>query len=244
VSVKHPFVFLPQGSQSLPVVPIHTRTTTEFLHGGMILHSTRIIPAAGWIFPWLLLWMFGVRRISAGSPPKQKILDPRPGWSAQEEDDKNEDDNNVFVPRPRIIGGSNAQQDRYPYFVSMIDNAGRHTCAGTLVAPDIVLTAAHCRGSFAKAQIGRWDRRSTSSNEDDYEEIAIDFPELPHPNYSDEGFKNDFMLVKLTSQSTKTFIRLNNNPDVPLGIVRDELTIVGFGNTVLAYPVIQAFCRK
>jgi secreted trypsin-like serine protease len=51
---------------------------------------------------------------------------------------------NVFS-QPRIIGGENAEPNRYPYMVSLLKPSGVHTCGGVLVAKDVVLTAAHCR---------------------------------------------------------------------------------------------------
>jgi transmembrane serine protease 13 len=155
----------------------------------------------------------------------ERIVDPRPGFetSLLTED-------NLFVPQPRIIGGSNARQDRYPYFVSLVDFTGAHTCGGSLVAPDIVLTAGHCQGATRRAHVGRWNRQD--GNGDDYDDIAIEFPEYPHPEYSDEGFPNDFMIVKLSRQSSEPIVMLNGNPNLPRGNVEDEVTVIGFGNTV------------
>ena len=45
----------------------------------------------------------------------------------------------------RIIGGNDAPYGRYPYMVSLLNEAGEHTCGGSLVAADVVITAAHCR---------------------------------------------------------------------------------------------------
>ena len=46
----------------------------------------------------------------------------------------------------RIVNGQDANPiDRYPYFVSLVDRTYTHRCGGTLIAPDVVLTAAHCK---------------------------------------------------------------------------------------------------
>jgi secreted trypsin-like serine protease len=48
-------------------------------------------------------------------------------------------------PEPRIIGGQDAVKGQYPYLVALDSPSGVHTCMGSLVAPDMVLTAAHCK---------------------------------------------------------------------------------------------------
>eukprot|EP00529_Nitzschia_sp_RCC80_P007807 CAMPEP_0113509608 /NCGR_PEP_ID=MMETSP0014_2-20120614/37671_1 /TAXON_ID=2857 /ORGANISM="Nitzschia sp." /LENGTH=1244 /DNA_ID=CAMNT_0000405459 /DNA_START=1 /DNA_END=3732 /DNA_ORIENTATION=- /assembly_acc=CAM_ASM_000159 len=102
----------------------------------------------------------------------------------------------------RIVGGTDTSEERYPYFVSLLNSRAQHVCGGSLVAPDLVLTAAHCVSSSSTirwVQVGRWKRRrdslssSTSSSgessgtsttsaqsqsydsiDDDYEEFDLD----------------------------------------------------------------------
>ena len=47
--------------------------------------------------------------------------------------------------RSLIIGGVKAPLGRYPYFVSLSQTQGSEgECGGSLIAPDIFLTAGHC----------------------------------------------------------------------------------------------------
>jgi V8-like Glu-specific endopeptidase len=57
-------------------------------------------------------------------------------------------DNNINEAEeisPRIAGGQNAVQGRYPYYVALRDKNDKFRCGGSLIAPNIVLTAAHCQ---------------------------------------------------------------------------------------------------
>ena len=56
----------------------------------------------------------------------------------------------------RIIGGKEAVAGKYSYVVSLADDIG-HFCGGSLIAPDVVLTAAHCQGGSYDIIVGRQD---------------------------------------------------------------------------------------
>jgi trypsin len=153
-------------------------------------------------------------------------IDPRPGAVA-----KPSNTATGFGPQPRIVGGSTSPEGRYPYFVSLLNQYGEHNCGGILVAPDVVMTAAHC-SNIEFAQVGRW---SLKDDLDGYEEFQIEMPFRPHPLYnSGTSFSHDAMLLKLNRQSTKNYIRINDNNDLPSrasSTVRDNLTTMGFGYT-------------
>ncbi|KAM7348081.1 serine protease SP24D-like [Cochliomyia hominivorax] len=47
----------------------------------------------------------------------------------------------------RIVGGKNAYEGQFPYQVSLRRN-GSHTCGGSIISRNFVLTAAHCVGTY------------------------------------------------------------------------------------------------
>ena len=54
--------------------------------------------------------------------------------------------------------------------------------------------------------------------------------EYIHPQFvEDLATSFDFMLLKLKQQSSKVYVKLNENPDIPVGQRVDEVTALGFG---------------
>jgi trypsin len=122
---------------------------------------------------------------------------------------------------PRIVGGTPAAQGDYPFYVNTIRPI---LCGGTLIAPDIVLTAAHCGGGFlAGVNIG-----GTLLDGSNAETVNVD-SEFPHPDYVEADRINDIMLVKLSTPSTAPVVQLNFDPTIP--VEGDTATLIGFGDT-------------
>lgn len=128
----------------------------------------------------------------------------------------------------KIIGGSSPPQGRFPY-VASLTYFGSHLCGGSLIAPDVILTAAHCAGYASEVDLGRYDR-SLSFLEGVHERISVAF-EVKHPRYNAQSVDNDFMLVKLLQPSLlHPVITLNTNPNTP-SQKGEELTVAGWGDT-------------
>lgn len=132
-----------------------------------------------------------------------------------------------IATQSRIVGGSDADVDEYPFFVSW------QGCGASLIARDMILTAAHCRGQSnndVKINHSRkynwWDSGPTPGNG-----ISRRIVErYPHPNYNDYSIDYDYMVMKLNSPVDENVIPidLNQNNNVP--IEDDLLTVIGFGS--------------
>ena len=93
----------------------------------------------------------------------------------------------------------------------------------------MVLTAAHCAGYASTVELGRPDL-TVPHDPSINERIEVAY-EIKHPEWDPVTVDNDFMLLKLARPSEYfPMIRLNEDPNVP-GMVGEEVTIVGFGDT-------------
>uniref|UniRef100_A0A3Q1IJ66 pancreatic elastase II n=2 Tax=Anabas testudineus TaxID=64144 RepID=A0A3Q1IJ66_ANATE len=100
----------------------------------------------------------------------------------------------------RVVGGDDVRQHSWPWQVSLQYQSGSsfyHTCGGTLIGNQWVLTAAHCIGSRTyRVYLGK--HRLNENNEAG--SIAIS-PEkiIVHENWDSYNIRNDIALIKLST---------------------------------------------
>jgi secreted trypsin-like serine protease len=103
----------------------------------------------------------------------------------------------------RIINGELARVGRFDYCVRLI---GLRGCGGALVAPDIVISAAHCKAEafLERGEIGTYDVSNTGEGHPvrDIEEMYA------HPSYNRSLPGNDIMVVKLAEPGKSSKVKL------------------------------------
>ena len=105
--------------------------------------------------------------------------------------------------QPSIVGGQNATQPWTVSLQSVNPDGLRHECGGTLIAPQWVMTAAHCAPYVAgQARIGSLNWKQGG-------EMLTVTQVISNPAHdSSQNFGNDIALVKLIKPSHVTPMRL------------------------------------
>ncbi|XP_056596456.1 chymotrypsin-like elastase family member 2A [Triplophysa dalaica] len=102
----------------------------------------------------------------------------------------------------RIIGGEDAQAGAWPWQVSIHveDNFGSyHSCGGSLINKDWVLSAAHCFKRNDPSNIVMYFGRRSKSGPNPNEISRKASQMIKHPNYDSSTFDFDIALVQLSS---------------------------------------------
>jgi secreted trypsin-like serine protease len=98
-----------------------------------------------------------------------------------------------------------------------------HYLGGSLITPNVVLTAAHCIMDIKTAQIGRYDFALEETGVPTY--VASE--RRMHPKFDPDTYDFDYALLKLDRKHPNPFmVSLRTTPEIP-----DMLTIMGWGYT-------------
>jgi secreted trypsin-like serine protease len=129
-----------------------------------------------------------------------------------------------------IVNGITPEQSRYPY-VASLQYGRKHICGATLIAPDIILTAAHCVtqpeliGHF-RVVVGEYHLQDHMDTGETFYIENMD----THPQYivTNTYVDNDAMIMKISGRSYHEPVMLNIKHNVPTK--DNRLTVMGWGS--------------
>ena len=189
------------------------------------------------------------------SPVMAAARDNTTGGSSGNSQQSALDPSMMEEPSSMIVGGSKAEGGRFPYMALLWLSSGRWTCGGTLIAPNVVLSAAHCAdmGKIVSVQIGRYDLSSGKSAVGATEETFAVNKVVVHPLYRDPPWLSgyDVLLLRLDGSSAATPVRLMDpeaasglSSKIPLRVVGWGLTASGSTSDVLLEAAVHAVPLK
>lgn len=123
----------------------------------------------------------------------------------------------------KIVGGTSVSAGEFSFYVV---SGGQRLCGASLIAPDMLLSAAHCGIEAFRdgAYIGGTQIINYNGEYFDVDTVAI------IPDYTGAPFyENDVMLIKLSDSTTTTPVTLNFDGNVPSD--GEMLTVIGHGTT-------------
>jgi trypsin len=133
------------------------------------------------------------------------------------------------LAEPRIVGGKDADSGRYSYFTTLYRSEIRTSefiCGGSLIAPDVVLSAAHCIDESVPINyvvVNNTNHGGTNP----YGHVRRIIDTIVHPSWDPVTLRNDLMLMILAEPVDVEPIAYSRQ--FPAITILDTLQILGLG---------------
>lgn len=175
--------------------------------------TTACLPTKDKMFSYMMLLLVTTLLLPIAVVGATNTTNPASVLSSHEESSSSSGTKRLL--RSRIVGGVPVLRREFPSYVYNL-------CGGTLLRPDIVLTAAHCVKRFTKKGFVRVG----GINSETGRSITINSTFI-HPMYNANKWVNDIAILKLSCGSRNKLGKLNYNPDYPSGNM--PLVVIGMG---------------
>lgn len=146
------------------------------------------------------------------------------------------------APAGAVVGGVDSPAGTRPWVVALTDDTGRLFCGGALVAPDRVVTAAHCLTE--RTAIGSRERvpdavrvvagRSDLRTKDGVEVRVVRI--WRHPDYRDVVGGDDVAVLTLAGSLPQPTVAMVDAGDTASYAPGVEATVLGWGRTAEYAP--------
>jgi secreted trypsin-like serine protease len=129
--------------------------------------------------------------------------------------------------QPRIVGGSQASLQDYPYAVYLTDLDGNQFCGAVIVSRTAVATAAHCALAMSRTKMhviaGREDKRGTGGVDVSVSRTWV------QPDYSDPGKGNDIAVLTVRGSLPYQPVKVAESGDTKDYAPGTKATVLGWG---------------
>ena len=137
-------------------------------------------------------------------------------------------------PSTRIVGGQNADPEEWPFTVALhfagLDPQFSQFCGGSLIRPDVVLTAAHCVYYSNSQNVNVYAGTNSLSNSNGTG-VSVSVREIRiHEQYDPGTINNDVAILYLDQELEFPLVK-TATPDIMAAFFEDQpLKVAGWGN--------------
>jgi len=135
----------------------------------------------------------------------------------------------------KILGGAVAAPGQFPWMAVLVDSRANRAingafCGGTVIAPRVVLTAAHCVEGTSASELYVVVGRTRLSQDSDGERINVS-KIVVHEGYDPESVIKDVALLQLATPTSVPPLALAHPADDGLTTPGSRVFVIGWGAT-------------